>query len=604
MKCDPRVLDAIPPERLDAWVSYFIELITLRMGERGELNNYAGFAFHFKKLVDIIWGDRDYQHRFIWTPNANKMLEVVLMNKFTGIAGHASSGKGWFGVMWGLGNYLLDPENTKVFYTSTTLRDAEERIWGDVLRAWRHMEAFFGGIQELIPGKIVESRGYIRSIVNGVSTQLAGLSLIAGEKGSEKDSVKKIGFKAKKLIFICDEMPLLSHDLYEAAKGNLFSNPDFQFIGIGNPTSHLDPFGVFTEPEDGWNSIDEHSEGWKTKLGYTIRFDGLKSPNVLAGREIYKGLLTLEKLRDYERNLGPDSLEFWKMVRGFYSPTGRTDAVFWESDFETGHARRQVDDWEDVATPWASLDPSFAHGGDLAIGTFGLCGTVRDTAGVRRKVCEKTGDVDYNRLVDRAKNKTMEIVRLFAEDIRKRHIQTKHVVIDSTGGGDPFAGPLAAAIGDGFMMVKFNGRASELPVSKTDKRKGSERFYNKVTEIYYVLRDLMRGQHLAGIDAQVMVELCARDYESVGREQVRLEAKDDMKKRTNGKSPDYADSYALGVELCRHRLGLAATEKSAAPPKKSAVPSIAARLMPRKGLQPRAPRAELSYSGARGWGQR
>jgi hypothetical protein len=45
-----------------------------------------------------------------------------------------------------------------------------------------------------------------------------------------------------------------------------------------------------------------------------------------------------------------------------------------------------------------------------------------------------------------------------------------------------------------------------------------------------------------------------------------MESKDDMKKRTGGKSPDRADAAFLCLDICRQRLGLVSTEKPAPRP--------------------------------------
>lgn len=560
MQVDPKFLNQVPADVKRRWEDFYIELWQLRLQKQG----FKGFTYHFTRLVDIVWGDPKWEFQWTWNPNANKMLEYACKHKYLGCAGAASSSKSMFGMIWGLVNWIIFPETTKVFITSTTLEDSRGRIWGDVERFWLKFSEFFGNIPELLPGDLVSSKGYIRSRINGQKSQKAGVALVAGAKGQDKDAAKKIGFKAQRVILIGDELPLLSEELYNAAKGNLFANPDFQFIGIGNPTSKYDPFGIFVEPKDGWASINENSLEWETKLGWCLRFDGKFSPNVVAGREIYKGLLTLEKYEAFVRNLGENSMEFWQMVRGFFSPTGRTDAIYWEVDFEKYRATRRVKEWVDMPVPVASLDPSFTHGGDSAIGTFGRVGMAQfDEWGKDyRKVLETVEQIDYNLLCDKSRNKSEEVVRLFAEDLKKRGIHTRDVAVDVTG-ADSFSTLLAQTIGSGFLQVKSSETASDLPVSKTDPRLGKERFYNRGTELWYIGKELLRTEQLAGIDQTLQSDLCARDYEMVGKGVVRIESKEKMKKRTGGKSPDRGDSWTLLVEVARKRHNLSSIEEAA-----------------------------------------
>lgn len=599
MKTDPRSLVSVPRDMKLRWKRFFIEMEMMRRKE--EYEGFRGFGYHFKELVTLVWGDQAWLFKIVWNPYLERMLQFSLMHKFLGIAGHASSSKSTFGALWALVNFLIEPEITKVFITSTTLEDSKQRIWGAVERYWDRLSEFFGGKEELLPGKMVSSRGHIVSRIGKKRSQLAGIALVAAAKGNEKEAAKKIGFKARRVILIGDELPLLSEEVYNSAKGNLFSNPDFQFIGIGNPTSHFDPFGIFVEPRDGWTSVNENSDGWWTKLGYCIRFDGQLCPNVLEGVNRYEGLLTKDKFVWYEKELGKDTFEFWQMVRGFFSPTGRTDAIYWEKDFETYHCRRTLVKWVEPPSKVSTLDPSFAHGGDRAIGTFGLIGRAYIDEDTIRVVALKLRHKDYGKLVTRNENKSAQIAELWAKDCQTEGIPASHTGLDSTGGGDPFAGLVAAHMGPGTLAVNFSEAASDMPVSATDPRPGKDRYANKVTELWYTGRVLMRTQQIAGVDADLIKELCARDYKSASKGKVVVEKKEDMMKRTSGTSPDIGDSWAIFLELGRRRFGLAPEEKAKKMPKKERVDQWGRPLPIAPG---RLRRQDLKYSGGRGWGQR
>jgi hypothetical protein len=598
MRTDPRSLTSVPHEMKVRWKKFFIEMEMMRQKEA--YDGYMGFAHHFKELVTLVWGDEAWLFKIIWNPYLERMLKYSLLHKFLGIAGHASSSKSTFGALWALVNFLIEPRITKVFITSTTLEDSKQRIWGAVERYWDRLIEFFGGNEELLPGKMVSSRGHIVMKLGRERSQLAGIALVAAAKGNEKEAAKKIGFKAKRVILIGDELPLLSEEVYNSAKGNLFSNPDFQFIGIGNPTSHFDPFGIFVEPKDGWSSVDEESEGWWTKLGYCIRFDGKKCPNVLEQVNRYEGLLTHDKYVWYEKELGTDTFEFWQMVRGFFSPTGRTDAIYWEKDFETYRARRNSVRWVTSPAKVSVMDPAFAHGGDRAVATFGLIGKAYIDDETIRVVAQKTSHKDYGPLVSRNDNKSAQVAKMWADDCQKEGIPVENTALDSTGGGDPFAGLVAGHMGPGTHYVNFAEAASEMPVSLTDPRPGKARYANKVTELWYTGKVLMHTQQIAGVDADLIKELCARDYKSSGQGKVKVETKEEMKKRTSGVSPDLGDSWAIMLDLGRRRFGLTAEEKAKKLPKKERL-DMWGRPIP---ITPGRQRMDLKYSGGHGWGQR
>lgn len=598
MKVDPRSIAGVPRDMKMRWKRFFIELEMMRRKE--DHPGYRGFNHHFKQFTKLVWGEKEWKFRVQWNPYLERMLDASLAHKFLGIAGHASSSKSTWGALWALVNFLLAPDTTKVLITSTTLEESKQRIWGAVERYWDQLLDFFGGMENLVPGKMVSSRGHIVSVVGKKRSSLAGIFLMAAAKGNEK-AAQKIGFKAARVIFIGDELPLLSEELINSAKGNLVSNPYFQFIGIGNPTSHFDAFGVFVEPKAGWASINEDTMEWETELGYCIRFDGKKCPNVVEGLNKYEGLLTNDKYVWYQKELGEETFEFWQMVRGFFSPTGRTDAIYWEKDFETYHARRAVVRWVDIPTKVSVMDPAFAHGGDRAIATNGKIGRAYIDDETIRVVVQKTGHKDYGRLVTRNENKSAQIAELWAKDCQQEGLTAFQTAVDSTGGGDPFAGLVAVHMGPGTLYVNFAGEASEMPISATDTRPSKERYANKVTELWYAGKVLMHTQQIAGVDPDLIKELCARDYKSATKGKVKVETKEEMKKRTSGTSPDIGDSFAILIELGRRRFGLAAEEKAKKILKQPKVDQWGRPISANAG---RIPRQDLKYVGGRGWGQR
>jgi DNA-binding transcriptional regulator YiaG len=117
---------------------------------------------------------------------------------------------------------------------------------------------------------------------------------------------KLIGRKAKYMILIADELTDISPNIQSAATGNLATNPNFQMIGMSNPASRFDPFGVFSEPMNGWDSVNvEIDMEWRTKLkGLFIRFDSIDSPNITPDSSVeypdgfYPYLATQEKIDD------------------------------------------------------------------------------------------------------------------------------------------------------------------------------------------------------------------------------------------------------------------------------------------------------------------
>jgi len=549
----------LPPVKIEAEI--------LRRYSRYEnVKGILPWEEHFMNFVTYIWGRENCQYKFTWNPYAREMLRNACKHKFLGISGHASSGKSQFGAIWAIANFLIDPETTRVLVTSTSLTESRMRIWGVIEKYWAEAEIYLVPQTGPLPGKLVSSSGKITGYMNGRSNDLVGITLIAGGKGNDGDASTKIGFKSMgKLIMIADELPLLTPKLYDAAT-NLLSVDKFQMIGTGNLTSIFDPFGMFVEPEKGWDSVTEDDYGWRTRVGgYCLRFDGEKSPNVLAGQKLYPGLLTEEGLREIREKFGPRSPGYYRMVKSFPCPTGQVDAIYSEPELTKNMASKKGTPWLDRPTPIAFLDPAFSKGGDRAAAAFGLVGWAPGaTPGQRIKVLEKTDTLDLMMLVNvrAAKDRNEQLAELFIAECEKRNVAVPDRGADVTGGGDPFGTILAMKMGPGMQAVSFAGAASELPVSATDRRKGKDRFWNRVAELWYIGKEFLVSGQIRGLDPTTMMEMCARTYKEVGA-RVKVETKDEMKKRTSGRSPDYADAFFGLLEIARRRHGFLAAARSA-----------------------------------------
>jgi hypothetical protein len=139
--------------------------------------------------------------------------------------------------------------------TSTTLREARKRIWGSVMSLLSVIDG--------APIKIRDSIGNASYVdEKGILIERAGISLIAAEKSKTREAVGKfIGIKQKRVILIGDELSELSEAILQAGLSNLSKNPEFQLIGMSNPNSRFDAFGIWSEPINGWDSVDTYEVG-------------------------------------------------------------------------------------------------------------------------------------------------------------------------------------------------------------------------------------------------------------------------------------------------------------------------------------------------------
>jgi hypothetical protein len=513
--------------------------------------------YYFWRVCDELWNHDGLPEpmmvRHTW---AEQMIRAALNDKYLAIGGSASSGKSHTMAAWGIVQWLSQPRDTLVLMTSTTLREARKRIWGSVMSLLSVIEG--------APIKIRDSIGNAAYIdERGVLIERAGLSLIAAEKSKTREAIGKfIGIKQKRVILIGDELSELSEAILNAGLTNLSKNPSFQMIGMSNPNSRFDAFGVWSEPKSGWESIDtQTADEWTTKWGGKyIRLDGERSPNILLGEVKYPWLPTAEKLEEDRILLGPESRGYLRMVRAIFFDSDETTGIYSEAEMVKSGCLADVD-WADKPTTVAGIDPAFTNGGDRTIMYTAEVGYARNG----QYVC-KLGEAIH--LNDDATNKavprTYQIVHQIIDHCKRRDISPNNVALDSTGAGAPFCDVLAGEWESSFMRVTFGGKASDKRVSMNSQLTGVELYVNRVSELWFVGKELMRTKQLYGISSDLAKEMCARNYDMVktGSLKVKIESKPEFKARF-GRSPDLADAAFLALDCARQRLGMVAID----PPK-------------------------------------
>ncbi len=500
-----------------------------------------GRAGHYKEACRILWGPDNTVKQLVFTPWMERKLDAALKWKYLSIAGCTNSEKSDFCATYGIINWLCSPMDTTVLFTSISLTGSRGRIWGSCEEYWQAAQK---QMNDSLPGKLVSSVGVIKLASEDVKlSSRCGLHLIAAEKKKEQEAIGKlIGLKSKRKFLFADELPELSHSIMEAAVSNLDApGCEFQCIGTGNPNSIYDPHGKFSKPKAGWRSVSTADDEWETDLGYCVRFDATRSPNILAGEVLYPWLPTAEQIEKKKIELGEESLSFYRMWRGFWCPTGGSESVVSEADIVGYECEKHVAFWTGAVMWIAFLDPGFTNGGDRSILYFGKLGMNAETKKMTLDFMDYVPLFENTMLKDVSRN--YQIVRQFKAECEKRGITPDRAAVDDTG---------AAAFGDivweewsrQVTRINFGGKASMTRVSAMDKTKSSDKYANRVTEIWCSMREYIRSNQIRGIEADLGTELCARRMvqKKSGLDlRAQVEPKPLMRART-GKSPDIGDS--------------------------------------------------------------
>lgn len=513
--------------------------------------------YYFWRCADLLWNRDDLpEHLFIRHPWADKIIWECLTNKYLAIGGAASSGKSHTLAGYGIITWLAQPRDTLVLLTSTTLREARKRVWGSVISLLSVIDG--------APINIRDSLGSANYVdANGRTFDRAGLSLIAAEKSRTREAIGKfIGLKQKKVVLIGDELGELSEAIQMAALANLSKNPLFEFKGASNPASRWDAFGVWSTPRDGWDSVTpEVDDEWVTKWGGKyIRLDGERSPNVMLGHNKYPFLPTAEMIEEDKALLGETSRAYYRMVRAVFFDSDENEGIYGEAELINSGAMNKLE-FSGPTTLIAGVDPAFTNGGDRTIMQVARVGLfVNSQYGVRFEDTIQLNDDTGNKAVPR----TYQIVHQIRDKCLKLGIAPENVAIDATGAGSPFCDVLAGEWSNEFLRVQFGGKASDRRVSMNSSLTGEELYTNRVAELWFVGKELLRCKQICGIGNELAKEMCNRRYDMVksGGLRVKVETKTELKSRT-GASPDLGDAAFIAIDLARARHGLVAVD----PPK-------------------------------------
>jgi len=493
---------------------------------------------HIKHVIQLIWPDvirswNDWNEMALWAwTNYNEI----------GVTGCASAGKTFTFTLLSIVEYLARPMATRVALTSATVKSLRGRVWAEAMRFIRPVSPLFGLNVVDSQTKIQFQKGDDRSAIMA----------LAVESGSIEKAVGTLqGVHLPRMIIMVDEAAQTNPAIF-SARANLAVGTDFyHFIAIANASSQFDSHGLFCEPRMGWNSIQDDDEHWETKSGICVRFDGLKSPNIKAGKTIYPYLFGIDNVNTIRSVFGEGSLERNSYCRGMWSKSGAKNTILDQATINEGGARDKVIWTGGDLVQIAALDPAFTTDGDDCIIRFATMGKAVDG-----EMMLSLGDIIRIQLME-SDNYPLayQVADQTIQELVKRNIDPENFAIDATGAGAAIADIIQQRWKNGFRRVSFGGSPSDTPISMEDSRSAREIYANRVSQLWGQIRTIIMAGRLRGLDDLTARELCARIY-TLRNEKTLLESKKDLKKRTKGGSPDRADALSLLVYLFVNNNGL------------------------------------------------
>lgn len=519
---------------------------------------------HYRAAVDLLWNvprrleaeargklreyDPDKHDTFIWNDWTERMSEELCRQPEVLIAGPGASWKSTSVAIYLVVCWFSSPHNTRIIATSTTGDGLRARFWKEIQHFYRTANA---GLGNPVPSRTIIQfqKGDDGAGIYGVAVESDG--------NVERAINKIIGRHNTNMFVAVDELPTVSEAIVEAGVNLETGAERYQFIGLGNPDSHFDPHGRMCEPENGWNSITDETEKWRTKRGgVCIHLDGRRSPR-LKDDEKFPGLIRQKDLDRTAELYGENSPQFWKQRVGFWAPEGITKTVLSETIIQKFGCMDKIGagtgrSWVSGFIQAAILDPSF-EGQDRKVLRFPKWGEISENGEVRKAL-----DIgEYLILkVDITLPEPIhyQIARQVKQECAARGIPPRLFALDSTGEGGGLASIIAREWSPEIVQIEFGGKPSDRPVSEINPRPCYQEYYNRVTELWFSVRVMAQNQQVYGMDKDTAIEFCKRLWEMRGN-LIKVESKVDMKARV-GRSPDLADTGAMACELFRQIEGL------------------------------------------------
>ena len=489
---------------------------------------------NFRNIVAILWPT------IAWNIWRERQIKSLCDNEFVSWTGCAASGKTFAGALYSTVWWICQPDVSAVVLTSTTKGMLRKRMWSEVQKLYSNMEWN-------PPGNMVDSKTVWQAVKGDEKNAVFGLAVKDGNTSAAVGHIQ--GIHTGRVLIVIDEATDTPQAIFDAT-ANLYAGCEsFQMLVIGNPNSHFDPHGKFSEPKDGWSSVTVDTSEWETKVqlngepGYCLRFDAEDSPNILAGKTTYKFLMTEPQLEGARRKYGPESPLFWKFYRGFWAPSGVLKTVFNEPLLAKMKTHLGFVFRRSIKTIGA-CDPAFG-GGDRAVIRFAEVGIIEDgKPGIELDMYEEIElDADSSEPIH------YQLANHIQKRCRENNCKPEDFGVDASGEGGGLADILAKEWSPKIVRVEFGGAPSDLPVSSEDLRPAKEVYDRRVTELWFTAREYLQSGQLRGIDPWTAKEFCSREFEDE-RRKLKLQTKKDMKS-VYGMSPDIADCTVILTEVAK-----------------------------------------------------
>jgi len=520
-----------------------------------------GQYHHLRKLIDLVWKESD----ITWNPWLEDQLRSLTDEKYVATVGQTkirnvswtgpgAAGKTFSSGLFAMAWFLCSPHNSSVTLTSTSKQAMAGRVWAVISNLY--LSALHPDEGEPFDWHIINSKKELQWPKGDGKHNIACFAVEEGELLKSVDRIK--GRHTERMLLIIDEANGTPEAIFNVIPNMLKGCKELVVLVFDNAGNMYGNHGRCCEPKSGWSSITVDDFEWETKgvpewnlpPGICRHYDGSKSPNVLAGKTIYPHIYSFENWQNAAK-FGEDNIHYWSQDRGFWPPEGSSKTVMSGPLITRCDGTGFIEIISSRLTT-AFLDPGF--GGDNCVLQLAEIGVMENG---------KTGSQLRAPIYIRPKVLTEEerdyqIARSVIEHCKSNHVEPRWYGGDATGIGRGVHAIIAGEWSPDIQRVEWWGRASDKPSSQADGRPAFEVYDNRVTELWFAVREFMESGQLKGLYQEAVKQFCSREYTQQGR-RFCLMTKKECKAKL-GYSPDESDAIAGICEVMR-RNGITAEGK-------------------------------------------
>lgn len=479
-------------------------LTALRESALARVAQRVGMGTRFRRYLDNPVGFvRDVLHETPWS-GQERILEAVRDHPRVAVRTSHGIGKSFIAARaagWWLSAH--EPGEAFVVTSAPSAPQVRAILWREIARAHARGK---------LPGRVNQTEWHMGA--DGAHYDAmhrpAGEELVAfgrkpadpGMGGDDTTVTAFQGIHALYVLVILDEADGIPEVLYTAAV-SLATTDGSRILAIGNPDHASSHFAKVNQPDSGWHVI--HISAFDTP-----NFTGEVVPPEVAAQ-----LVSPRWVSDAERDWGRESPLYTSKVLGEF-PMDDADGVV---------------PWSWIVACTQERDAWLGEASKVVLGVDVGGGSDRTVVRERRGM---TAGREWTALTKRSD----EAVGLVRQAINETGATEANIDVIGIGWG------VVGALQEQYDRGEHGCRVYGINVGESSTE--PDRFPKLRDEVWWMARELAQSQgwDLSAVDAETLSELAAPRYRPDTAGRVKVEPKDDTRKRL-GKSPDKADALNL-----------------------------------------------------------